>query len=50
MKDAALVRPTVSAWLEEQWTSRHLQPELLLERLLAYQVPKVDKWLGRKES
>jgi serine/threonine protein kinase len=33
MKDAASVRPTVSAWLEEQWTSRHLQPELLLERL-----------------
>jgi len=33
MKDAASVRPAVSAWLEEQWTSRHLQPELLLERL-----------------
>jgi uncharacterized protein (TIGR00730 family) len=25
-------------------------PELLLERLLAYQVPKVDKWLGREET
>jgi hypothetical protein len=25
-------------------------PELLLERLLAYEVPKVDKWLGREET
>jgi len=25
-------------------------PELLLERLLAYQVPMVDKWLGREET
>ena len=25
-------------------------PELLLDRLLAYHVPKVDKWLRREET
>jgi uncharacterized protein (TIGR00730 family) len=25
-------------------------PELLLEHLIAHQVPKVDKWLGREET
>jgi hypothetical protein len=25
-------------------------PESLVDRLLAYQVPVVDKWLGREET
>lgn len=32
-KDHAQIRPSVAEWLEEQWTSRRLQPELLIERL-----------------
>ncbi len=34
-KDLDSVRPAVTAWLEEQWASRQLAPEQLIERLTA---------------
>jgi serine/threonine protein kinase len=34
-KDLEPVRPAVTAWLDEQWESRQLAPELLIDRLAA---------------
>jgi hypothetical protein len=33
MRDSTYARPAVTAWLDEQWVIRQLQPELLIERL-----------------
>ncbi|MFO0811317.1 MAG: tubulin-like doman-containing protein [Gemmataceae bacterium] len=33
LKDATHVKAAVQTWLDEQWESRHLRPELIIERL-----------------
>ena len=33
LKDPSATRAAVTAWLDEQWVARRLQPELLIERL-----------------
>ncbi|HEY1378302.1 MAG TPA: tubulin-like doman-containing protein, partial [Gemmataceae bacterium] len=34
-KEIGPLRPTVTAWLDEQWEARQLRPELLIDRLTA---------------
>jgi uncharacterized protein (TIGR00730 family) len=49
MFDLAVVEQFVKPVHREMFIA-DADPEVLLERLLAYQVPKVDKWLGREET